>query len=283
MSAEPNCRLATRKSPLAMKQAEIVAELVRSRLNIGVEVIALSTIGDRQTDWSLQERGGKGLFTKELEQAILDGRADIAVHSAKDMPTDDPPGLKIASFLKREDPRDVLITSKDDAVIERIASGSPRRIRQLQNRFPNIEWLELRGNVETRLRKIAELKEADGTILAAAGLNRLEINQYSELKFEVMGFDRMVPAPGQGAIAIQSKLADAEKYSVLGDPETERAVRLEREVLRRMGGGCQTALGVHLSENLLYFFHEKTGILCQEFDDSTKDDMIDKLVAAARG
>ena len=98
MSAEPNCRLATRKSPLAMKQAEIVADLVRSRLNIQVEVIAMSTTGDRQADWSLQERGGKGLFTKELEKAILDGRADIAVHSAKDMPTEDPAGLKISSF-----------------------------------------------------------------------------------------------------------------------------------------------------------------------------------------
>ncbi|MEC8012700.1 MAG: hydroxymethylbilane synthase [Verrucomicrobiota bacterium] len=282
MSAEPNCRLATRKSPLAMKQAEIVADLVRSRLNIQVEVIAMSTTGDRQADWSLQERGGKGLFTKELEKAILDGRADIAVHSAKDMPTEDPAGLKISSFLKREDPRDVLITSKIDGDIERIASGSPRRIRQLQGRFPNIEWLELRGNVETRLRKIAELEEADGTVLAAAGLNRLEISQYPGLNFEVMEFDQMVPAPGQGAIAIQSKISDAEKYSVLGCPDTERAVRLEREVLKRMGGGCQTALGVHLSENLLYFFHEKTGILCQKFDDSLKDHIIDNLVTKTR-
>ena len=193
MSAEPNCRVSYKKSPLAMKQAEIVADLVRSRLNIQVEVIAMSTTGDRQADWSLQERGGEGLFTKELEKAILDGRADIAVHSAKDMPTEDPAGLKISSFLKREDPRDVLITSKIDGDIERIASGS-RRIRQLQGRFPNIEWLELRGNVETRLSKIAELEEADGTVLAAAGLNRLEIGQYPGLNFELMEFDQMVPA-----------------------------------------------------------------------------------------
>ena len=121
-----------------------------------------------------------------------------------------------------------MITSKIDGDIERIASGSPRRIQQLQGRFPNIEWLELRGNVETRLRKIAELEEADGTVLAAAGLNRLEISQYPGLNFELMEFDQMVPAPGQGAIAIQSKISDAEKYSVLGCPDTERAVRLER-------------------------------------------------------
>tara|TARA_B100001057_G_scaffold396685_1_gene406557 strand:- start:243 stop:992 length:750 start_codon:yes stop_codon:yes gene_type:complete len=245
-----------------------------------VEVIPMSTTGDQRMDWSLQEQGGKGLFTKELEQAILDGRADIAVHSAKDMPTEDPEGLEIAAFLKREDPTDVLITRKDVNSIHKIASGSPRRISQLKNRFPEVEWLELRGNVETRLKKIGENEEADGTILARAGLNRLKIDQYPGLHFERLEVEQMVPAPGQAAIAIQSRTSETGKFSALGDKTTEKSVRFERKILKCMGGGCQVAMGVHLCKDILYFFHEKTGFVTKEFLTQPEDVLIQELLGS---
>ena len=278
MKLANTCRLATRKSPLAIRQTEIVAGLVQDLLGMEVEIIPLTTTGDQQIDWSLQEQGGKGLFTKELEQAILDGRADIAVHSAKDMPTEDPDGLEISAFLKREDPRDVLVTRENTTSIQKLASGSPRRISQLKNRFPAVEWLELRGNVETRLKKIAKNEGADGTILARAGLNRLKIDQFPGLHFESLEVDKMIPAPGQAAIAVQTRASESEKFSVLGDQATEKSVRFERKVLERMGGGCQVAIGVHLSNDTLYFFHEKTGIVVKEFHSQSEDVLIQELL-----
>ena len=280
MNSANTCRLATRKSPLALRQTEIVAGLVQDLLGMDVQIIPMTTTGDERMDWSLQEQGGKGLFTKELEQAILDGRADIAVHSAKDMPTEDPEGLEISAFLKREDPRDVLVTRENTTSIQKLASGSPRRISQLKNRFPGVEWLELRGNVETRLKKIAENEEADGTILARAGLNRLKIDQFPGLHFESLEVDKMIPAPGQAAIAVQTRASESEKFSVLGDQATENSVRFERKVLERMGGGCQVALGVHLSNDTLYFFHEKTGIVVKEFHSQPEDVLIQELVGS---
>ena len=272
------CRLATRKSPLALRQTEIVAGLVQDLIGMDVQIIPMTTTGDERMDWSLQEQGGKGLFTKELEQAILDGRADIAVHSAKDMPTEDPDGLEISAFLKREDPRDVLVTRENTTSIQKLASGSPRRISQLKNRFPAVEWLELRGNVETRLKKIAKNEGADGTILARAGLNRLKIDQFPGLHFESLEVDKMIPAPGQAAIAVQTRASESEKFSVLGDQATEKSVRFERKVLERMGGGCQVAIGVHLSNDTLYFFHEKTGIVVKEFHSQSEDVLIQELL-----
>ena len=278
MNSANTCRLATRKSPLALRQTEIVAGLVQDLIGMDVQIIPMTTTGDERMDWSLQEQGGKGLFTKELEQAILDGRADIAVHSAKDMPTEDPDGLEISAFLKREDPRDVLVTRENTTSIQKLASGSPRRISQLKNRFPAVEWLELRGNVETRLKKIAKNEEADGTILARAGLNRLKIDQFPGLHFESLEVDKMIPAPGQAAIAVQTRASESEKFSVLGDQATEKCVRFERKVLERMGGGCQVAIGVHLSNDTLYFFHEKTGIVVKEFHSQSEDVLIQELL-----
>ena len=280
MNSANTCRLATRKSPLAMRQTEIVAGLVHDLLGMDVEIIPMVTTGDQRMDWSLQEQGGKGLFTKELEQAILDGRADIAVHSAKDMPTKDPEGLEISAFLKREDPRDVLVTRENTTSIQKLASGSPRRISQLKNRFPRVEWLELRGNVETRLKKIAENEEADGTILASAGLNRLKIGQFPGLHFERLEVDKMVPAPGQAAIAVQTKASESEKFSVLGDRATEKSVRFERKILKCMGGGCQVAMGVHLCNDTLYFFHEKIGLVTREFLTQPEDVLIQELLGS---
>lgn len=254
--------LATRKSPLALRQSEMVAATVREKLGLEVELLPLVTTGDRQTKWSLEQSGGKGLFTKELEDALLDGRADLAVHSAKDMPTEMPAGLKLVGFLPREDPADVLVTKQGVNQPKIIATGSPRRRAQGAQIFPDAQWMELRGNVETRLKKIAEGREAEATLLAAAGLNRLQISQFPGLEFRALSFDEMVPAPGQGAIAVQARSEDRPLFQKITDQATEHAVRIERSILTAFGGGCQVALGAHYCQvnDQLSFFHEKCGI-----------------------
>ena len=254
--------LATRKSPLALRQSEMVAATIGEKLGLAVELLSLVTTGDRQTEWSLEKSGGKGLFTKELEDALLDGRADLAVHSAKDMPTEMPAGLELVAFLQREDPADILVTKQGVNRPKIIATGSPRRRAQAVQIFPGAQWMELRGNVETRLKKIAEGREAEATLLAAAGLNRLQIEQFPGLEFRALSFDEMVPAPGQGAIAVQARSEDRSLFQKISDQATEHAVRIERSILTAFGGGCQVALGAHYSkvDDQLSFFHEKCGI-----------------------
>ena len=269
--------IATRKSPLALKQADLVAELIRRKLSFDVELLPMSTTGDRQTSWSLQDKGGKGLFTKELESALLENRADIAVHSAKDLPTENPKGLTLAAFLKREDPRDVLV-KKNHSNLKIIASGSPRRIAQMKLRFPSASWVELRGNVGTRLRKIASEGQADATILAAAGLSRLGIEEHTGVIFEKLSVTEMVPAPGQAAIAVQVRDNEKEKFIKLDDSETSRAVKIERGILARLGGGCQVALGVHVKGDDLFFFHEKCGIQDLKIFGLSDDEIFQKVL-----
>ncbi len=259
MNTSRTFRIATRKSPLAIWQAERVSTLIRESMGCEAVLVPMSTIGDRQSQWNLAEKGGKGLFTKELEDALLEGDADLAVHSAKDMPTDSPKGLCLSTFLDREDPRDVLVLKDGVQSPKVMATGSPRRQAQLQNHFKECQWIQLRGNVETRLKKIADQDLADGTILAAAGLNRLGLNSFPGLSFTPMPVKEMVPAPGQGAIAIQSRVEDADEFSKIGDPKTQREVEVEREVLVSRGGGCQVALGVCLQKGTLYFFEDQFG------------------------
>ncbi len=278
MSDGKVCRLATRKSPLALRQAEIVSKLIRSTMNVDVELLPLSTSGDQRLDWNLQDKGGKGLFTKELESALLAGEADLAVHSAKDLPTDSPEGLCLSCFLEREDVRDVLVLREGVVSPKVLASGSPRRVAQLKNRFPEANWIEMRGNVETRLKKIALHEEADGTILAAAGLRRLGIERYAGLIFEHLNVEEMVPAPGQAAIAVQTRLGEGHKFSGLGHPATERAVGLERRVLEVMGGGCQVAVGAFSDSTYLRFFHQKTGFLKLDARNYSEEELTDELI-----
>ena len=271
MNSPRKLRIATRKSPLALWQAERVAFLLQTKLEVQTELLPMSTTGDRQTQWNLAEKGGKGLFTKELEDALIQGDADLAVHSAKDMPTECPPGLSLSAFVERDDPRDVLILKDGMDTPKVMATGSPRRQAQLKDRFPQCEWIQLRGNVETRLRKIAEQDEADGTILAAAGLARLGVMGYPGLKFMHLPVSEMVPAAGQGAIAIQTRSGDKDEYVRLGNPTTQRDVSIERRVLESQGGGCQIALGVCVQQGNLHFFEEGAGYLsfsCNEMSES---------------
>jgi|SRR5271165_5975488 len=252
--------LATRRSPLALAQAERAAAHLRERLGAECRLLKLVTTGDRQMEWSLEEKGGKGLFTRELEAALLRREADAAIHSAKDLPGDSPPGLSTAGYLPREDPADVLVLRAGAGSPGTIATGSPRRRRQAAMLFPNLEFVEIRGNVDTRLRKIAERRVADATILAAAGLRRLGIGAWPGLEFHPLGFGSMVPAVGQGALALQCRTEDIRRFSGIFDAPTARALGLERAIQSALGGGCHTALGAHATADTLYFFHESVGL-----------------------
>jgi len=252
--------LATRQSPLALVQAAAVAAHLRARLGCETELLKLVTTGDRQTDWSLEQRGGKGLFTGELEAALLRGEADFAVHSAKDLPGAMPAGLAVVGYLPRADARDILILRQGITEPVTVATGSPRRRAQIARLYPAAQFTGIRGNVDTRLRKISDDGLADATVLAAAGLARLGIGTLPGLTFMTLEYTQMVPAVGQGAIAVQCRVADAAKYATIFDAPTARAVNLERAFQLALGGGCQTALGVHATADALYFFHENIGV-----------------------
>jgi hydroxymethylbilane synthase len=252
--------LATRKSPLALVQAEMVAAHLRGAIpGAECELLKIVTTGDQQAGWSLSKQGGKGLFTAELEQALLRGEADVAVHSCKDLPGEMVAGLVVAGYLPREDVRDVLVLREGVTTPATIATSSPRRQMQLKRLFPSATFTEIRGNVDTRLKKIAA-GTADATILARAGLNRLGIHSWAGVIFSPLNLDESVPAVGQGAIAIQSRLGDAARFSAVLDAATARNVTVERALQAALGGGCQMAFGAHVAGDKLYFFHEKTGI-----------------------
>jgi hydroxymethylbilane synthase len=252
--------LATRKSPLALAQAELVSAHLRAGMGAECEILKIVTTGDQQAEWSLEKEGGKGLFTKELESALLRGDADLAVHSAKDLPGETPAGLCTAGYLPREDPHDVLVLHAGVGTPATIATGSPRRRHQVAMLFPNLEFTEIRGNVDTRLRKIGEMHVADGTILAAAGLRRLRIASWPGVEFHSLGFGSMVPAVGQGAVAVQCRESDLARFSSVFDATTARMLGLERALQTALGGGCHTAFGAHATPDTLYLFHENVGL-----------------------
>ena len=252
--------LATRKSPLALAQSEMVAARLREKIaGAEVELLRIVTTGDRQAEWSLAKQGGKGLFTAELEQSLLRGESHLAVHSCKDLPGENPAGLAVAGFMPREDTRDVLVLREGVSVPATIATGSPRRQLQIRLLFPQATFSEIRGNVDTRLKKIAS-GLADATILARAGMNRLGIHSWPGVVFRPLSFAESVPAVGQGAIAIQCRSEDAETFASALDPATARSVNVERAIQAVVGGGCQLAFAAHVAGDTLHFFHGQTGI-----------------------
>jgi hydroxymethylbilane synthase len=252
--------LATRKSPLALTQTEMVAAHLRATIpGAECELLKMVTTGDRQAEWSLTKQGGKGLFTAELEQALLRGEAHVAVHSCKDLPGEIVAGLVVAGYMPREDVRDVLVLREGVTTPATIATSSPRRQMQVKKLFPAATFTEIRGNVDTRLKKIAA-GAADATILARAGMNRLGIHSWPGVTFRPLNLDESVPAVGQGAIAIQSRAEDAARFAAVLDAATARSVTVERALQAALGGGCQMAFAAHVAGDKLYFFHEKTGI-----------------------
>jgi hydroxymethylbilane synthase len=243
-------RLGTRGSPLALAQAHLVRKLMceaHGWPEAAVELVILKTIGDKILDRPLSEVGGKGLFTKELEEGLFDQRIDLAVHSMKDVETKLPPGLVLGAILPREDPRDRLIGPyrklADLPAGARVGTSSLRRAAQLMNKRPDLIIVPFRGNVGTRLAKL-EAGEADATILAAAGLNRLG---HADLGHTIQVGD-MLPAVAQGAIGIEIRADDArtrEAIAPLNDLETADAVTAERAFLAVLDGSCRTPIAAY--------------------------------------
>ena len=251
--------VATRKSPLAMAQTELAIQTLEAEIpGAGFRIEKMVTTGDRQKEWSLEQKGGKGLFTKELEDALLEKRADLAIHSAKDLPSEMPTGLAIAGYLPREQVHDVLVIREGVDKPTVIATGSPRRRIQVRYLYPKVEFIEIRGNVDTRLKKIAN-GDADATILAAAGLRRLGIDSWEGLVFKPLSLDECVPAVGQAAVALQCRSEDVDTFKFALHEETALAVDLERAFLKRLGGGCQVAFAVNYSEGVLRIYHKQCG------------------------
>jgi hydroxymethylbilane synthase len=244
-------RIGSRGSQLALWQANHISALLRARGH-EIEIEIVHTTGDKITDVPLAMVGtkgglGKGIFTKEIEDALAAGRVDLAVHSLKDLPTELPPGFEIAAITKRGDPRDAFCSRhyariEDLPTAARVGTSSLRRQAQLKAVRPDLEIHPLRGNVDTRLRKL-EQGEYDAIILASAGLNRLG---KTELVKQIIPAEIMCPAAGQGALAIEIRLGDdatREHLAFLNDPAARAATTCERALLNRLGGGCQVPIG----------------------------------------
>jgi hydroxymethylbilane synthase len=239
-------RIGSRGSQLALWQAHHIAARLRERgHSVAIEII--HTTGDKITDVALAQVGTKGMFTKEIEEALADGRVDLAVHSLKDLPTEVPPGFEIAAITQRQDARDVFVSKKhaEIAVLPqgaRVGTSSLRRQAQLKAVRPDLDIHPLRGNVDTRLRKLEE-GQYEAIILAAAGLNRLGKTQ---LVKQVIPAEIMCPAAGQGALGIEIRRGDValrEHVAFLDDAAARAATTCERALLNRLGGGCQVPIG----------------------------------------
>ncbi len=249
---QPRLRIGTRGSPLALLQAdEVRAALVEHTGMTAIdefEIVTIRTTGDRIQDRRLLEIGGKGLFTKEIEQALMDRRIDLAVHSTKDMPAILPAGLSMAVFLRRRDPRDAWLARDNVSVAAMpdgatVGTGSLRRAAQLLRLRPDLNIVPMRGNLDTRLTKL-ETRQVDATLLAVAGLTRL--GRMDEIT-AIFDIDEMIPAPGQGAIGIETRLDDQATNDLIQPincPTTAGAVLAERVCLATLKGDCRTPVGI---------------------------------------
>jgi hydroxymethylbilane synthase len=243
-----NLRIGSRGSQLALWQANHIAALLRGHGH-AVEIEIIKTTGDRLQEVTFAQVGSKGMFTKEIEEALAEGRVDLAVHSLKDLPTELPGPFALAATPKRVDPRDVLVSVKYASLAELpqgavVGTSSQRRRAQLLAIRPDIRAVEFRGNVDTRLRKLAE-GQVDAILLAAAGLDRLEKTEWVRERLEPKDF---CPAAGQGSLGIETRKDDAAVISAiafLDDAATRFAVAAERAALAALGGGCQVPIGIH--------------------------------------
>jgi hydroxymethylbilane synthase len=254
--------IGTRGSPLALWQARHVRECLMDAHSLGegdVDLAVITTSGDRIQDQPLRDLGGKGLFTKEIDEALLRGDVALAVHSMKDLPTTLPDGLSIAAVLPRADVRDAFLSPKAASLMELppgavVGTSSLRRGAQVKRRRPDLRVIDFRGNVETRLRKLDE-GVADATLLAMAGLDRLGLASKAA---SALSADEMLPAVAQGAIAVLARTGDEETHALLAplnDPDTETAVTCERAFLARLDGSCRTPIAglAEIADGILRF------------------------------
>lgn len=272
-------RIGSRESKLAVIQAEIVRAMVRRKYpDLDIEIVTMKTTGDMILNKSLDQIGGKGLFIKELDIALAEGRIDLSVHSLKDMPMEVPEDFPVFAYTKREDPRDVMIYKPGRHVIPAdgvIATSSRRRTIQLRKLFPGCSFTGIRGNVQTRLHKLSE-QAVDATVLAAAGLHRLQMEAVISRVFSV---DEMVPAAGQGILAVQGSGPVRELLrDCLNDDRSEAAALAERQFIRLLNGGCSSPAAAYaqVCETELrltglyyreteddYFVEHRSGEICQ--------------------
>jgi hydroxymethylbilane synthase len=235
-------RIGSRGSRLALTQAELAADALR-RAHPGLEValVPITTTGDRDRSKPFGELGARGVFVKELEEALLSQTVDVAVHSAKDMTSTDAEGLAVAAYLPRDDPRDALCGADGIEPGMRIGTASARRRAQLLSLEPELSIEPLRGNVDTRLRKRGE-RGLDAIVLAAAGLDRLGLAHEIGLRFNT---EELVPEAGQGAVALQVRAGEEELVAAADHPETRRRVSAERACVARIGAGCLAPVAAH--------------------------------------
>ena len=226
-------RVGSRGSRLALRQAELAIERLR-RPGMEFALVPVTTAGDRDRSKPFGEIGARGVFVKELEEALLDGRIDVAVHSAKDMTSTDAGGLGVGAYLAREDPRDALCGAAELRPGLRVGTASIRRKAQLLALEPELRIEPLRGNIDTRLRKRGE-RGLDAVVLAACGLDRLGLEQEIDHRFEP---DELLPEAGQGALALQVRAGEEEAVARADDSETRRRVEAERACVAAIGGGC---------------------------------------------
>ena len=271
-------KLGTRGSRLARWQAEWVQRALGSH-GVTVEIVVIKTRGDAEVDRPLHELEGKGFFTKEIEDALLDERIDVAVHSLKDLPTRLPDGLALAAVPARHDPREALVAPGSSSLLQlppgaRVGTSSLRRMTQVRYRRPDLEVVPLRGNVPTRVRKVAEGDGLDAALLALAGLERLGLSgagAHPIDPFEVM------PAPGQGALGLEIRAADRatrDALRPLEDAASARAVAAERAVLAALGGGCQAPVAAYVGS-------QESGVGSRLYGRVTALDGVVQLTASA--
>lgn len=249
--------VATRKSSLAQTQTDLVINMIKEKHNVECEKLLMDTLGDKILDKTLDKIGGKGLFVKEIEMALLEDRAHIAVHSMKDVPYEIPPMFTMAAIPEREDVRDVFVSRDETPFMElpkraKVGTSSRRRAAQLKLLRPDVEIVPIRGNVQTRIRKIEEMN-LHGTILAAAGLKRLNMENVITNYFEAMD---IVPAIGQGALGLETKV-ESEAIEIVKDIEhrkTRICVEAERSFMRELKGDCHSTIGAYaiLEKDLMY-------------------------------
>lgn len=246
-------RLATRGSPQAATQAQVVADQLRDVTGCAAELVLVDTTGDRRQDVPLHVIGGQGVFVKEVQQAVLDGRADAAVHSAKDLPSWTADGLAIVAFTRRRDPADALVgrTLAGLALGATVATGSVRRRAQLAAARPDLRFVELRGNIATRLGRVPD----DGAIVMAVAA--LEVLGLTDRVAERLDPARFVPAVGQGCVALEARADDeatVELLAAVDHEATRRAVTVERAFLAELGAGCALPVGAHATAERLHTF-----------------------------
>ena len=260
MTGQPPLRLGTRGSDLALWQARHVAGLLSDRLEVECTIEVIKTLGDRIQDVAFRKMEGKGFFTKELQEALIGGQIDLVVHSLKDLPTEEPEGLEIAAIPERAEAADLLIARRDLLARDHadplglpagsiLGTSSLRRASQALASSPEITVRALRGNVPTRIRKLRD-GDYDAILLAAAGVRRLEL-EIDDLEWVELTPEVMLPAPGQGALAIETRADDkvTQPLTALHDPAVARCVGAERRLLEMLGGGCHLPLGCLASED----------------------------------